>query len=117
MLCWQLYQQLPMLASKGVVQSLILNSSTGWIGLAEKSFPELLPHLSSCKSPQGMMGSMIKTYFAQQIGKKPEDMVFVSFMPCVRKQGEADRDLDTMHSACPADGMWPRCLHNVCSCT
>lgn len=51
-----------------------------------------------------MMGSMIKTFFAERIGKKPEDIVFVSIMPCVRKQGEADRDLDEFHSACPEDG-------------
>lgn len=70
----------------------------GWIGLAEKSFPEILPHVSTCKSPQGMMGALIKTFFARQLGRSHEDIVVVSFMPCVRKQGEADRDVEEAHS-------------------
>eukprot|EP00892_Ulva_mutabilis_P001561 jgi/Ulvmu1/11405/UM075_0067.1 len=76
----------------------------GWIQLAEKSFPEILPHVSTCKSPQGMLGSLIKTYFAQQAQRRPEEIVYVSVMPCVRKQGEADRDLPESHSASPDDG-------------
>lgn len=80
---------------------------TGWIQLAEKSFPEILPHVSTCKSPQGMLGSMIKTFFAQQVQRTPEEIVYVSIMPCVRKQGEADRDVSYSHSASPGDGVYP----------
>jgi iron only hydrogenase large subunit-like protein len=65
----------------------------GWIGLAEKSYPELLPHISTCKSPQGMMGALVKTYMAKRLAKEAKDVVMVSLMPCVRKQGEADRDV------------------------
>lgn len=79
----------------------------GWIQLAEKSFPEILPHVSTCKSPQGMMGSMVKTYFAQQVGRAPEELVYVSVMPCVRKQGEADRAVPESHSAAPDNGAPP----------
>lgn len=63
--------------------------------------------MSTCKSPQGMLGSMIKTYFAQHVQRTPEEVVYVSVMPCVRKQGEADRDVPHSHSASPDDGVYP----------
>lgn len=63
----------------------------GWIQLAEQSFPEIVDNISTCKSPQLMMGSIIKHYFSQKINYHPNDMFMVSFMPCVRKQSEADR--------------------------
>nr|WNF20778.1 hydrogenase [synthetic construct] len=64
----------------------------GWVAMVEKSNPELIPYLSSCKSPQMMLGAVIKNYFAAEAGAKPEDICNVSVMPCVRKQGEADRE-------------------------
>ncbi|EFJ50358.1 iron hydrogenase [Volvox carteri f. nagariensis] len=64
----------------------------GWIALLEKSYPELIPYVSSCKSPQMMLGAMVKTYLAEKKGISPSDISMVSIMPCVRKQGEADRD-------------------------
>ncbi|KAI8463907.1 MAG: hydrogenase [Monoraphidium minutum] len=64
----------------------------GWVAMVEKSSPELIPFLSTCKSPQMMMGAVIKNYFAQLKGHGPQDVTCVSVMPCVRKQGEADRD-------------------------
>jgi iron only hydrogenase large subunit-like protein len=63
----------------------------GWIAMVEKSNPELIPYLSTCKSPQMMMGAVISNYFAATAGVPPEKLVSVSVMPCVRKQGEADR--------------------------
>ena len=59
--------------------------------MVEKSNPELIPYLSTCKSPQMMMGAVLKNYFAAQAGVAPADVVSCSVMPCVRKQGEADR--------------------------
>ncbi|NLN78648.1 MAG: ferredoxin, partial [Armatimonadetes bacterium] len=53
--------------------------------------PELLPHLSSCKSPQQMFGSLVKTYYAEKEGIDPKDIVSVSIMPCVAKKFECDR--------------------------
>jgi NADH-quinone oxidoreductase subunit G len=47
----------------------------GWVNLVEKSYPELMPHLSTCKSPQGMMGTLVKTYFAQKLGVNPDRIV------------------------------------------
>jgi iron only hydrogenase large subunit-like protein len=60
--------------------------------MVEKSNPELIPYLSSCKSPQMMLGAVIKNYFAQETGKDATEITNVSIMPCVRKQGEADRE-------------------------
>nr|AAT90438.1 plastid FeFe-hydrogenase precursor [Chlamydomonas moewusii] len=67
----------------------------GWIQMVEKSYPELIPYLSSCKSPQMMMGAVIKNFFAEEAGVKPGDIISCSVMPCVRKQGEADRPMMT----------------------
>jgi iron-only hydrogenase group A len=64
----------------------------GWIALAEQSYPEVLPFISTTKSPQMIMGAIVKHVFAQSIGLEPSDVHMVSFMPCVRKQGEADRE-------------------------
>lgn len=63
----------------------------GWINMVEKSYPELRENLSSCKSPQQMIGAVIKTYFAKKINAKPEDIIHVSVMPCTAKKGEAKR--------------------------
>ena len=65
--------------------------SPGWIKFAEYYFPDFLPNLSSCKSPQQMFGAVAKTYYAQKVGVKPEDMVVVSVMPCTAKKFEAQR--------------------------
>jgi len=64
----------------------------GWITLVEKSYPELIPNLSTCKSPQQMMGAVVKRHFAATLGMKPEDICLVSFMPCTAKKHEAERE-------------------------
>lgn len=63
----------------------------GWVNEMEKEWPELREHLSTAKSPQQMMSSVVKTYFAQKIGVKPEDIVMVSVMPCTAKKDEITR--------------------------
>lgn len=55
--------------------------------MVEKSYPDCIPYLSTCKSPQMMLGAVIKNYFAQMHEKKPGDISMISIMPCVRKQG------------------------------
>jgi iron-only hydrogenase group A len=65
--------------------------SPGWIKFSEYYYPEFLPNLSTCKSPQQMFGALAKTYYATQKGVKPEDMVVVSIMPCTAKKFEAQR--------------------------
>ncbi len=65
--------------------------SPGWIKYAEYFYPEYLDNISTCKSPQQMFGSIAKTYYAEKIGKKAEDIVVVSIMPCTAKKFEAQR--------------------------
>ena len=65
--------------------------SQGWVKLVEHIFPELIPNLSTCKSPQQMLGVLTKTYYAQKKGINPKDIVSVSIMPCTAKKYEANR--------------------------
>lgn len=71
---------------------MITSCSPGWIKFCEHYFPELLPNVSSCKSPQQMTGAMIKTWFAQKEGIDPKKIVVVSIMPCTAKKFEIHRD-------------------------
>ncbi len=77
--------------TKGGVLPVITSCSPGWIKFVEHFYPELLPNLSTCKSPQQMMGALIKTYYAQKAGIDPKDMVVVSAMPCTAKKFECQR--------------------------
>ncbi len=63
----------------------------GWIKFAEHYHEDLLPNLSTAKSPQQMFGALAKTYYAESLGKKPEDLYVVSVMPCTAKKFEAQR--------------------------
>ena len=63
----------------------------GWVKYAEQYFPELLPNLSSCKSPQQMLGALLKAWLPEQMGIKREDLKVVSIMPCTAKKFEARR--------------------------
>jgi iron-only hydrogenase group A len=65
--------------------------SPGWIKYIEYFYPEYLPNLSTCKSPQQMFGAVAKTYWAKKTGKKPEDIYVVSVMPCTAKKFEMQR--------------------------
>ncbi len=70
---------------------MITSCSPGWVRFAENYYPELLSHLSSCKSPQQMAGAIIKTYYAEKAGIDPKDIVVVSIMPCTAKKYEIGR--------------------------
>ena len=63
----------------------------GWITYMEKNFPDLLDHLSTCKSPQNMFGALIKHVFSKKEGIDPKDIFVVSVMPCTGKKGEKMR--------------------------
>ncbi len=66
----------------------------GWVRFIKSQYPNLVNQLSSAKSPMQMFGSVMKSYFAKQIGKKPEDIFSVAIMPCLAKKGEiAQMDL------------------------
>ncbi len=71
---------------------MITSCSPGWIKFCEHFFPDLLDHLSTCKSPQQMFGAMAKTYYAKASGIDPQDIVVVSIMPCTAKKFECQRD-------------------------
>lgn len=77
--------------SKGGTLPMLTSCSPGWISFIETFYPRLLPHLSTCKSPQQMFGSLAKTYWAQKTGTDPSKIVVVSIMPCTAKKFEAKR--------------------------
>jgi iron-only hydrogenase group A len=76
---------------KKVALPMFTSCSPGWIKFAEYYYPQFLPNLSTCKSPQQMFGALAKTYYAQKIDRKPEEMIVVSVMPCTAKKFEAQR--------------------------
>ncbi len=71
---------------------MITSCSPGWIKYCEHYYPDMLDNLSSCKSPQQMMGAVIKTYYADKMGIDPKDIFVVSIMPCTAKKIEIGRD-------------------------
>ncbi|MDR3206822.1 MAG: [FeFe] hydrogenase, group A [Oscillospiraceae bacterium] len=71
---------------------LITSCSPGWIRFCEQFFPEFIPNLSTCKSPQQMFGAMMKTYYARKIGVDPADIFTVGIMPCTAKKFEIHRE-------------------------
>jgi len=70
---------------------MITSCCPGWINLAEQHFPTILNHLSTCKSPQQMFGSVAKSYYAQKEHLDPKQIFVVSIMPCTAKKYEAKR--------------------------
>ena len=84
------FELIDRITNKGVLP-LITSCSPGWIKFSEHFFPEVLDHLSTCKSPQQMFGAVAKTYYAEKAGIDPKDMVVVSIMPCTAKKFEARR--------------------------
>ena len=70
---------------------MITSCSPGWVKFIEMNYPELLPHLSSCKSPHEMFGAILKTYYAKREGIDPSKMYVVSVMPCIAKKFERQR--------------------------
>lgn len=76
----------------GGVLPMITSCSPGWVNMIELKYPELLPHLSTAKSPQQMFGAVAKTYFAEQAGIDPAKIFSVSVMPCTAKKAEAQRE-------------------------
>lgn len=77
--------------TNGGVLPMITSCSPGWVNMIELKYPDLLPHLSSAKSPQQMFGAIAKTYYAEKSGIDPAKIVSVSVMPCTAKKAEAAR--------------------------
>ncbi|WP_406676555.1 NADH-dependent [FeFe] hydrogenase, group A6 [Moorella sp. ACPs] len=77
--------------TKGGPLPLITSCSPGWIKFMEHFYPEFIPNVSTCKSPQQMFGAVAKTFYAQKAGIDPAKMVVVSIMPCTAKKFECQR--------------------------
>jgi iron only hydrogenase large subunit-like protein len=75
----------------GREQPMFTSCCPGWVQLVNSVYPQLKPFVSTSKSPQMMMGAMIKSYFAERVGVSYKDIYSVSVMPCVKKQSEVDR--------------------------
>ncbi len=76
---------------KKISLPMFTSCSPGWIKFIEHKYPEFLPNLSTCKSPQQMFGALAKTFYAQKRNIDPSKVVSVSIMPCTAKKFEADR--------------------------
>ena len=84
------YELIDRIQNGGVLPQ-ITSCSPGWIKYIEHFYPDLLPNLSTCKSPQQMMGALIKSYYAEKSGVDPANIVSVSVMPCTAKKFECER--------------------------
>ena len=83
---------------------MITSCSPGWIRYCEQHYPEMIPNLSSCKSPQQMFGALVKSYYAEKMGIDPKDIFVVSVMPCTAKKYEVKREEQRMANGCmPVD--------------
>ena len=78
--------------TEGGVLPMITSCSPGWIKYIEMYYPDLLAHLSTCKSPQQMFGALAKSFYAEKKGIDPATIYSVSIMPCTAKKFEAQRD-------------------------
>lgn len=84
---------------------MITSCCPGWVKYAEEFGHDIIPNLSSCKSPQQMMGAIIKSYFAQVEGLAPEDIYSVSIMPCTAKKFEQQREEMTQNGISDVDAV------------
>jgi len=80
---------------------LITSCSPGWVNFLEKFYPEMIPFTSTCKSPMSMLSTLMKTYYAEKKGLKPEEIYVVGIMPCVAKKFEASRPEHAMADGTP----------------
>ena len=70
---------------------MITSCSPGWVRFCEMKYPDFIENMSTCKSPQQMMGALIKTYYAEKNNIDPKSILSVSVMPCTSKKTEANR--------------------------
>ena len=86
------------------VLPLITSCSPGWIRYMEQHAPEMIRHVSTCRSPQQMFGALVKTFYAEQAGIDPQDIFVVSIMPCTAKKYEVRREEQRLPNGCmPVD--------------
>ena len=78
--------------TNGGILPMITSCSPGWVRYCELNYPDLIPHLSTCKSPHQMFGALIKSYYAEKFEIDPSKIFVVSVMPCIAKKYERTRD-------------------------
>ena len=78
--------------TNGGTLPMITSCSPGWVRYLELNYPELIPNLSTCKSPHQMFGAIVKSYYADKMGIDPSKIYMVSVMPCIAKKFERTRD-------------------------
>jgi iron-only hydrogenase group A len=83
--------QMALKEKQPVALPMFTSCSPAWIKFAEYYHPDLLPHISTCKSPQQMFGAVAKTYYAKKLQKRPQDIFVTSVMPCTAKKYECQR--------------------------
>ncbi|MDT8392950.1 MAG: NADH-dependent [FeFe] hydrogenase, group A6 [Bacteroidales bacterium] len=91
--------------SNGGTLPMITSCCPAWIKYAEEFAADFLPNISSCKSPQQMLGAVIKSYYAEKENIKPENIYSVSIMPCTAKKFEAQRNEMTRHGISDVDAV------------
>ena len=84
---------------------MITSCSPGWVNYAEYNYGDLLPHLSSCKSPHEMFGAILKSYYCEKNGIDPKDMFVVSIMPCTAKKYEKTRPALSVNGLADVDAV------------
>ena len=77
---------------KNVRLPILTSCCPGWVNFFENNYNDMLDVPSTAKSPQQMFGAIAKSYFAEKLGKKREELVVVSIMPCLAKKYECQRD-------------------------
>ena len=87
-----LHRAIDALSGQKAVLPMITSCSPGWIKYIESYFPQLIPHLSTCKSPHTMLGALSKSYYAEKINVDPKKIYTVSVMPCTAKKFEISRE-------------------------
>ncbi len=89
---------------EGGVMPMITSCSPGWVRYCEQHKPQMVANMSTCKSPQQMFGSLVKSYYAEKMGIDPKDIFVVSIMPCTAKKYEVQREEQRMANGClPVD--------------
>lgn len=78
--------------TNGGVLPMMTSCCPAWINMVEQRHPDIIPHISSCKSPQQMFGALAKNYYAKNEGLSKDELFVVSAMPCTAKKYEAQRD-------------------------
>ena len=91
--------------TEGGTLPMITSCSPGWVNYAELQYSDLLPHLSTCKSPHQMQGAIIKSYWAKEKGIAPEDIFVVSVMPCIAKKYEEKREQEKVNNIPDVDAV------------